>query len=104
MIKLIKKFFVNIMRDYLLEKHRFKPSALIKKEGANTLFEVDSNYYDTNMDAVTVVRAYPMGTQLLGVSKHDVLEFEEFKNMPKESMAYTAHDNKAFANNKKNSG
>ncbi len=101
MIQKIKDFLLEFFKNKLLEKHKFKPSSLILREGTRTLYEVDSNYYNTEMDPVTIVRAYPLGTQLMGISKHEILEFKEYRSMPDEGLAITAHDNAIFGKTKK---
>lgn len=96
---MIKKILLKLLKK-LLVQHKFKRSALILKEGAGTLFEVDSNMYDINLKPITIVRAYPLGTQLLGIDEHEILNYSEYKSMPKEGMAMTGHDNDKFANYK----
>ena len=102
LLKINESGLLKAFKNLALEKHKFKPSTLILRDGTVTLYEVDSNYYNTELEPVTVVRAYPLGTQLLGISKHELLEFSEYKKMPKEGMAITAHDNKVFGKTKKN--
>lgn len=98
MKELIRKLFVK----YFLPKHKFGVSALILRDGTRTLFEVDTNYYNTDLNPVTIVRAYPMGAQLLGISHHDILEYKEYKREVVEAIGITPQDNDKFANyNKK---
>lgn len=99
MIKLLIKLF-----KLFLPKHKFHKGALVYKDGTRTLYEVDENYYNTDLDPVTVVRPYPMGKQVFGVDKHDILEFIEHKkplqvgyNTTESDVAITAHDNLNFA-------
>lgn len=100
-MKLFVKLITYIFSRFCIESHKFKPSTLIIREGTRTLFEVDTNYYNTDFKPVTIVRAYPMGTQLLGISHHEIKEYKEYKKMPKDTFATTDNDNDKFANYKK---
>lgn len=97
---MFKLLIFRLFVKYFLPKHKFLPSALIYREGTRTLFEVDSNYYDKDLNPVTIVRAYPLGKQLMGISRHDILEFHEYKSIPSEGLAMTSHDNDKFGNYK----
>lgn len=101
MINFIRSFILSFVMKHLLEKHKFKASSLIIRDGTRTLFEVDTNYYNKELEPVTIVRAYPSGTQLLGISKHEIIEFREYKKMPEDALSTTTHDNRNFANYKK---
>ena len=90
---MIKFFIYKLFIKYFLQKHKFLPSTLIYRDGTRTLFEVDSNYYDIDLNPITIVRAYPIGKQLMGISRHEMLEFREFKSMHTEGMAMTTHGN-----------
>lgn len=96
-MNLLKKFITYLFKVFCLEKHKFKPSDLIARVGTRTLFEVDTNYYNTNFEPVTIVRAYPLGTQVMGISSHEIKEFKEYKNIPKDGFATTTTDNDKFA-------
>lgn len=90
---LIKKLFYK----YCLTKHKFFPSTLIIRNGTRVLFEVDTNYYNTDFEPVTIVRAFPNGTQLLGIGHHDIIEYVEYKKPVDEKISVTPHDNDKFA-------
>jgi hypothetical protein len=97
------KFLIKLL-TYLLPKHKFAKGTLVYKDGTRTLYEVDENYYNTDFDPVTIVRPYPMGKQVFGVDKHDILEFMEHKkplqvgySTTESDVAITAHDNLNFA-------
>lgn len=103
MMNLIIKLLV-----YLLPKHKFKKGDLVYKEGTRTLYEVDENYFNTVFDPVTIVRPYPLGKQVFGVDKHDILEFHEYRkslnvgyNTTESDVGITAHDNLNFAKGSK---
>jgi len=94
---------IKLLR-FFLSKHKFKKGDLVYKDGTRTLYEVDENYYNTNLDPVTIVRPYPLGNQVFGIDKHDILEFLEFRkplqdgyNTTESDVAITAHDNLNFA-------
>lgn len=98
---------------FFLPKHKFKCADLIFKEGTRTLYEVDSLYYNTNLQPIVIVRAYPMGNQLMGINYHEVKEFREYKKpvdsgkaatlLQPSDVGSTAHDNDKFGK-KKNGG
>lgn len=96
----LTKLITFLFKKLCLEEHKFKPSDLIIRDGTRTLFEVDTNYYNKNFEPVTVVRAYPIGTQLMGISHHEIKEFKEYKKMPNETFGFTNTDNDKFANYK----
>lgn len=98
---MFKRLFTYIFKKFFLESHKFKPSTLILRDGTRTLFEVDTNYYNTDMEPVTIVRAYPLGKQMMGISKHEIMEFKEYKKLPSETLGMTSHENYNFANYKK---
>ena len=95
------KYFIKLIsflfKKYCIESPKFKPSSLIIRDGTRTLFEVDCNYYNMQFEPVTIVRAYPMGTQLMGISKHEIKEFKEYKKMPDATFSVTDNDNDKFA-------
>lgn len=96
-MNLINRLITYLFTRICLEQHKFKPSTLILREGTRTLFEVDTNYYNLNFEPVTIVRAYPAGTQLLGISHHEIKEYKEYKSMPRETFSATDNDNDKFA-------
>lgn len=94
---------IHFLLKLLLPKHRFRVGDLVYKDGTRTLYEVDSNYYNTSFDAITIVRPYPIGTQVFGIDKYDIQEFREFKkptsrniNTTESDVGVTAHDNDNF--------
>jgi len=100
-MKLLVKLITYLFNKFCIKSHKFKPSTLIIRDGTRALFEVDTNYYNMEFEPVTIVRAYPMGTQLLGISHHEIKEFKEYKSMPKDTFSTTDNDNDKFANYKK---
>lgn len=99
-----------LMVFFFLPKHKFKTSDLIFKDGTRTLYEVDSLYYNTNLQPIVIVRAYPMGNELMGINYHEIKEFREFKGgvdrkasslLQPSDVASTPHDNDKFGKRKK---
>lgn len=100
-MNLFTRLISYLFKKFCLESHKFKPSALIFRSGTRTLFEVDSNYYNKDLEPVTIVRTYPLGKQNMGISKHEIMEFQEYKGLPSETLGMTSNDNDKFANYKK---
>lgn len=92
---------------FLLAKHKFKRGDLVYKDGTRTLYEVDENYYNTDLDPITIVRAYPLGSQVFAIDKYDIMEFFEHKKALQQQygttesdVAMTSHDNTRFGRRK----
>lgn len=97
-----------LVKRFLLEKHRFPASTLILKDGTRTLYEVDSTYYNKDLQPITIVRAYPAGSELIGISYHENLEFKEYRKpvdrgigSTASDVATTPHDNAKFGKRSK---
>jgi hypothetical protein len=96
-------FILKLVAKYLLPRHRFKTGDLVFKDGTRTLYEVDTNYYNTDLQPVTVVRPYPVGTQVFGIDQYDIKEFREYRkpvsqytNTTASDVGISAHDNTNF--------
>lgn len=103
-LHLIQTILMVVYRKLFMPVHKFEKGKLIYRSGTRTLYEVDENYYNLQFEPVTIVRAYPIGTQLLGIDKHEILEFKEFKkalsegyNTTVSDVGTTAHDNINFS-------
>ena len=99
---------LKIMVYLFLQKHPFNVGDLVFKDGTRTLYEVDTNYFNRELQPITVVRPYPIGTQLFGISHHDIKEFKEFRkitslavNTTPSDVGITSHDNSNFGKGKK---
>ena len=106
-ITFIQAILLKILKKLLLPKHKFNVGDLVYKDGTRTLYEVDSNYYNVELQPVVIVRPYPIGTQLFGIDRHDIKEFREFKrptqanpNTTASDVGTTAHDNQNFGRKK----
>lgn len=104
MISKIQNLILKLMVKLFLPRHKFKTGDLVFKDGTRTLYEVDTNYYNTDLQPITVVRTYPIGTQLFGIDQYDIQEFREFRkpltarvNTTPSDVGTTAHDNTNFA-------
>jgi hypothetical protein len=102
--RLFQNFMMKLYRSMFLQKHKFNKGDLIYRSGTRSLYEVDENYYNLNFEPVTIVRAYPVGTQLLGIDRHEILEFKEYRqklsegyNTTASDVGSSAHDNLNFA-------
>lgn len=104
----VVNFFISAAMGLLkkfLRKHIFKPSDLIYKTGTRVVYEVEMNYYDKNLDPVTIVRRFGGTTHLYAIDRHRILEFKEYKKLPNpplysnfatEAMVITDHENTKF--------
>lgn len=100
----IQGLILKLMIKMFLPNHKFKVGDLVFKDGTRTLYEVDSNYYNTDLNPVVIVRAYPVGTQVFGIDRFDILEFMLYRkknvapdNPTMSDVGTTAHDNFNFA-------
>ena len=109
MLKAIQAKLLKLVVKFLLPVHKFRVGDLVFKDGTRTLYEVDTNYFNSDLQPVCIVRPYPIGTQVFGIDHFDILEFREFKGSVNKGTATTAsdvgttaHDNLNFAKKKNN--
>lgn len=70
------KILLNLLKR-LLKKHKYPVSVLIHKKTSDTVYEVQKNYYDLDLNPVTLVLEYG-GSRLLSIDHIDMLEYQEY--------------------------
>ena len=85
----MKKFLLNIIKRFLLRKHKFKTTDLIKTKNGASLFEVELMAYDSNLEPVLFVKMYPGGTKTYSISYPSILEYVEHKGIASGGMDIT---------------
>ena len=70
------KFLINLLKK-LLKKHKYPESCLIKRENSDTVYEIQKNYYDVNLNPVVLAMEYG-GVRLITIDHIDILGFVEY--------------------------
>lgn len=79
--------FVRLLKRFLLRKHKFKPTDIIKTPNGDTLFEVLGCYYNTNLDPVIEIQMYNTNTRGF-VTGSDIEYYEHYKGATPGSPVY----------------
>jgi len=72
-INLILKF----IKRMVLKKHKYPASVLIQKQNSTVIFEVEVNWYDEDLNPVSVVREV-QSDKRFSIRYEEMLEFKEF--------------------------
>lgn len=77
-MNLIKKFIGFLFLRYVKAKHKYPTSVLVhRKTNATLVFEIEFNWFDENMEPVSIVR--DVKTQkIFSIRGNEMLEFVEY--------------------------
>lgn len=73
----MKKLIAKLYRRFFLKKHKYPPSTLIHRKKATIVFEIEFNWYDEDLQAVSLVREVHSG-KIYSIRDLEMLEFREF--------------------------
>jgi len=71
----ILKFFI---KHKYLTQHQYPVSTLIHRKKAKVIFEIEFNWFDDNLDPVSLVREVQSG-KTYSVGHYDMYDFKEFE-------------------------
>jgi len=73
----MKNFLHKLFVRFFLKKHMFPPGVLIHRRKATILFETEFNWYDNDLQPITVVREIKSG-KIFSINSYEMYEFKEY--------------------------
>lgn len=70
-------FILNLIKRFLLKKHQFETATLIHRRIGKVIFEVEFNWYDENLNPVSVIREVHSG-KIFSVRGNETIDFQEY--------------------------
>lgn len=85
---MIKKLLIKLFIKYMLPKHKFLPTDIIKRPQSDVLFEVLACYYNKELEPVMEIQMYNTSNRGFVSGKLEIEAYHQYKKATPGSPVY----------------